>query len=253
MAHETPENPQSARPSHEAAPTLATSADTSADTAVTLTVEDTLLALFQPASGTIAGENTLFYVLAGAVLADLAEQGRVRTEDRGLAGTVVTATGERPADPLLQQGWDYLAKKPRGVQGALAAIGPALRTPTIDRVVARGDLVRTEKRVLGLFASQGLALGATGRRETLISGMRAALVDGDTPSERIAAVTALVSASGALPVLHEEIPWTGDTAARARALHRGDWPAGAAAEAVTRTMIAIVTNAVVAGAVAASR
>lgn len=40
--------------------------------------EDLLLLLFQPNSGdrggtgTIAGENTLFYVLGGAVLADLA-------------------------------------------------------------------------------------------------------------------------------------------------------------------------------------
>ena len=32
-----------------------------------LIVEDTLLLLFQPDSGTIAGENILFYVLGGAV------------------------------------------------------------------------------------------------------------------------------------------------------------------------------------------
>jgi len=40
-----------------------------------LLVEDVLLLLFQPESGTIAGENILFYVLGGAVLADLAPQG----------------------------------------------------------------------------------------------------------------------------------------------------------------------------------
>jgi hypothetical protein len=43
-----------------------------------LIAEDVLLVLFQPSSGTIVGENTLFYVLAGAVLTDLAQQGRWR-------------------------------------------------------------------------------------------------------------------------------------------------------------------------------
>ena len=35
-------------------------------------VEDVLLLLFQPDSGTIAGENILYYVLGGAAVADLA-------------------------------------------------------------------------------------------------------------------------------------------------------------------------------------
>lgn len=37
-----------------------------------LLVEDVLLLLFQPDSGSIAGENILFYVLGAAVLGDLA-------------------------------------------------------------------------------------------------------------------------------------------------------------------------------------
>ena len=47
-----------------------------------LLVEDLLLLLFDPRSGTIAGEGTLFYARGGAVLADLALQGLVEVDDR---------------------------------------------------------------------------------------------------------------------------------------------------------------------------
>lgn len=40
-----------------------------------LLVEDVLLLLYQPSSGAIAGENYLYYVLGGAVVADLTLRG----------------------------------------------------------------------------------------------------------------------------------------------------------------------------------
>ncbi|WP_243694795.1 hypothetical protein [Labedella populi] len=42
------------------------------------------------------------------------------------------------------------------------------------------------------------------------------------------------------------IPWSGDLYMRSKALERGDWVAAAAADAVTRTMAAIIGNAVIA-------
>jgi hypothetical protein len=218
-----------------------------------LIAEDVLLVLFQPSSGTIAGENTLFYVLGGAVLTDLAQQGRVVIRDAGLQGTMVSAAGKRSDDELLRPAWDYVAKKPRGVQSVLATSGPTLRGPVLDRLVERGDLGRTKKKVFGFIPATELSEGRTGRRAELIGGMRAALVDGETPSERIGAITALVSASGGLPVLDGEIPWSGDTATRAKALEQGDWAADAAAAAVTRTMSAVITNSLVAAMVVANR
>lgn len=219
----------------------------------TLITEDLLLVLFQPASGTIAGENTLFYVLAGGVLTDLARQGGVEIRDAGIRGTLISAAGEPPEDELLRPMWDYVSQRPRGVQGVLAASGPTLRAPVLDRLVERGDLSRQKRRVLGLFPSTALVDGGSGRRDELVAAIRAVLVDGENPTDRIAALTALVSASGALPVLHREIPWSGDTATRAKSLEQGDWAADAAAAAVTRTMIAIVTNSLIASAVVANR
>ena len=219
----------------------------------TLITEDLLLTLFQPSSGTISGENTLFYVLAGGVLIDLAESGGAEVEDAGFRGTLVRAAGEPPKDHLLRPMWDYISQKPRGVQTVLAASGPTLREPVLDRLVERGHLCRQKRRVLGLFPSTALVDGGSGRRAELVAEMRAVLVDAAVPSEHIAALTALVSASGSLPILDREIPWSGATATRAKNLEQGDWAAGAAATAVTRTMIAVVANSLIAGAVAANR
>lgn len=213
-----------------------------------LLVEDTLLLLFQPDSGSIAGENILFYVLGGAVLADLALAGRTEAQEhRG--STRVEATGEGPLpDALLDPAWAYLSPKPRDVQTALAAIGPELRGPVLDRLVARRDLNRAKGKTLGIFPSTKLTLGSE-RRATLMERVRAALVDGETPDARTGASIALLSASGTLPQFHKEIPWSGDVYTRGKEFERGDWGASAASSAVTRTMNAIIVNAVIAATV----
>lgn len=225
------QQPQEARVSQSTRPTLA---------------EDLLLVLFQPESRTIAGENTLFYVLAGAVLAELALGQHVRTEG-GPTGTIRVAAIEsnRPSDEILLRGWDYVADKPRNVQTALAAIGPSLREPLLERLVENGHLDRGRRKVLGLFDAATLELGDTGRREQLIAGLREVLVDGAEPEPRVAALAALVSGSGTLPQFDSEIPWTSPVITRAKQLEHGNWGADAAAEAVVRTMTAVIVNNVI--------
>ncbi len=215
-----------------------------------LLAEDLMLLSFSPASGTIAGESTLFYVLGGALLAELAQLELVETEEAGLRGTLVRAAGDAPpGDVLLRSAWDYVAEKPRNVQTVLAAVGPSLRAPVLDRLVKRGDVERSTRRILGLFTSTRLGAGTTGRRAGLVERVRAVLVDGVPPEPRTAALAALLSASGSLPTLHREIPWSGTVYTRAKALEQGDWGADAAASAVTRTMTAIVVNALIAATV----
>ncbi|GAA2981222.1 hypothetical protein JOD63_002674 [Microbacterium terrae] len=216
--------------------------------------DDLMLLLFSPASGTIAGENTLFYVLAGAVLTDLALEGAVRADDLGVRGTVVTAEGDTaPDDEILRTMWTYISEKPRGVQTVLAAIGPQLRSPVLDRLVERGDLRRTRGKALGFIPTETLELGDTGRREQLVAAVRATLVDGAEPTARTATLAALLSASGALPTLHPEIPWSTPVATRAKELERGDFAADAAAAAVTRTMTAVIVNAMIVAGVTSAR
>lgn len=206
--------------------------------------EDLLLLLFQPDSGTIAGEGTLFYVLAGAVLVDLGLGGHVRTGAGRLGSTTVEAVADHPpADHLLRASWEYVANKPRGLQTILAATGPALREPLLDRLVERGDLRRSTRKTLGLFKSSVIEEGDTGRRSGLLGEARAVLVDGVEPTPRVAALAALLYGSGTLPQFDRDIPWTAQVIARAEELKEGNWAAGAAAEAVTRTTTATIVAA----------
>lgn len=208
--------------------------------------EDLLLLLFQPDSGTIAGENTLFYVLAGAVLADLALEERVTATTTRIGTTSVEAVeGRAPSDEILRSAWQCVSTGPRGVQTVLPAIGPTLRDPLLERLIARGDIRRQTRKVLGLFNSTVLADGGKGRRETLLRDIRGVLVDGAQPTPRVAALAALIWGSGTLHQFDPEIPWTSSVITRAQELERGNWGAGAAAEAVTRTMNAIISSSAV--------
>lgn len=205
--------------------------------------EDLMLLLFQPSSGTIAGENTLFYVLAGAVLADLALQNCVTTSTTRVGTTTVEAVeGHPPSDDILRSSWEYISERPRGVQTILAAIGPKLRQLILARLVERGDIQQEKRRVLRLFTTTALAEGGTGRRSGLLDAVRDVLVDGTEPAPRTAALAALIWGSGTLPQFDPEIPWTSAVITRAQELGRGDWGAAAAGEAVLRTTTAVIVN-----------
>lgn len=215
------------------------------DEAPTL-AEDLLLLLFQPESGTIAGENTLFYPLAGAVLTDLALQNKVTTTTSRV-GTVIVepVAGQAPSDVIYRSTWDYISAKPRGIQTVLAAIGPTLRQPLLDRLIARGDIREEKKKALRIFETTALRDGGNGRRSILLDSVRSALVDGTEPTPRIAALAALLWKSGSLPQFGPDIPWTSAVIGRAKELEHGNWGATAAGEAVTRTVTAIVVNSVI--------
>lgn len=206
----------------------------------TLIAEDVLLMLFQPASGTIAGENVLYHVLGGAVLTELALRGHVTVR-----GSVVHAGSEAPTDEVLRSAWDHVERKPHGVHAVLAAIGPRLRASLLDRLVERGHIERDDRRALGFIPRTVLSVGPSGRHEEVFERMRSVLVDRAEPTEHIAAVTALVAASGTLPHLDRRIPWNSAVVRRAKELENGDWGAEATAAGVIRANAAVVTNAVV--------
>jgi hypothetical protein len=208
--------------------------------------EDLLLLLFQPESGTIAGETTLYYVLGAAVLAEMAlgEHIEATTERNGTV-TVAARERNRPSDDLFHSAWEYVSERPRGVQATLAAIGPTLRRPVLERLIARGDVREEKRKALGLFTITTLIDGGTTRRADLIRNVRAVLVENATPTARLAALAALLWGSGALPQFDPVIPWNSAVIARAEELGRGNFGAAAAGEAVTRTMTAIVMNSVI--------
>ncbi|MEV0305978.1 GOLPH3/VPS74 family protein [Nonomuraea fuscirosea] len=207
-----------------------------------LLVEDVLLLLYQPSSGAIAGENHLYYVLGGAVVADLTLRGLTEVQEAGRLVRRVIARGDAPHDDILRPAWDYLATKPRGVQTVIAAIGPELRSKVLGKLVDDGHLRRERKKVLGFIPSESFELGST-RRAELLARVRATLVDGTEPDARTAALTALLSASANLHQFDPEIPWTSSVIHRAKELENGNWGAAAVGAAVTRATIAAISGA----------
>ncbi|GAB7052414.1 GOLPH3/VPS74 family protein [Catenuloplanes indicus] len=207
-----------------------------------LIVEDLLLLLLDDETGTPAKAGTLPYTLGGAVLVELAMLGRIDVEGAGsvLTGPKVVAVGDGPLpDPLLQAAYDEIARKPRTVQTLLLAIGGDLWTTVTGRLVERGELRRESKRVLGLFRTTRLPSVDTGHEAQLRAAIRAVLVDGAEPDARTAAITALLSGSGALPELRPRLAWSGDVHRRAKELEKGHWGASAVGTAVARTTAAV--------------
>ena len=213
-------------------------------TTTPLVAEDLLLLLFDPSSGTFRGEGSaLFHALAGAVLTELALAGQVRIDDRSfLRGREVRAVGDPPADPLLRPTWERLARRPTDAYALILEIGPSLRAGFVARLEKRGHLRREPRRFLGLIPTTALVDGGTSRRDDLLAAVRPVFVDGVDPDQRTAALAALVSASGALPAMHREIPWSGAVYTRGVALQKGDWGASAAGDAVASTTAAILSN-----------
>lgn len=205
-----------------------------------LLAEDVLLALFDLDSGTFRSEGSpLLHTLAGAVLTELVADGRIELAD---SRRTVRATGAAPSDELLRAPWQRLAERPADVLTLILTLGPTLRAPLVERLVDRGEISRAEHRILGIIPSSKLTLGDSGRRAELIAAVRPALVDGAEAEPRIGALAALLSASGALPALHPEIPWSAAVYTNGRRLQRGGWTAAAAGDAVTMTANAILAN-----------
>ncbi|MFD9700178.1 GPP34 family phosphoprotein [Lentzea sp. NPDC059081] len=203
-----------------------------------LIAEDLALLLMDDESGTPAAAGTLHYTMGGAVLVELALDGLVDVRDRK-----VVLTGDRaPEDPLLRAGWDKVAEKPRSVDTTLLKIGADVWKQVVERLVEHGMVRREEKRVLGLFRTTSLPAADTRREDEVRQRIRAVLVDGADPDPRTAALTALLSASGALPALRPKLAWSGEVARRAKELERGNWGAEAVSTAVMRTAAAIAAS-----------
>ncbi|WP_062077512.1 GOLPH3/VPS74 family protein [Demequina globuliformis] len=214
---------------------------------------DLMLLLFNPRNGTIAGEGMLYYPLGGAVLAELALADHVEIEPGGtLSPGKVSAVGAGPTDPLLREAWERLQKKPMTTQSFLTAAGPTLRGPVLDRIVSRGDIVRTKRKVLGIFPSTKMTDGGTARRPELVSQMEAVLIHGIEPAPRTAVLGALLSASGQLHSLHRDIPWSGAVAKRGKELEKGDWAAEGVSKAVSAAAAAVASSVVLTSAVLVS-
>ena len=210
-----------------------------------LIVEDLMMLLLDDETGTPAAAGTLPYTLGGAVLVELALLGRIEaTGDRDWVNDPkVHTAGDGPlGDPLLQEAYDKVAEKPRGAQSLLLQIGGKLYDPVIERLLERGLIRREQKKVLGIFKMTMLPLADVEYEKELRDRIRAVLVDGAEPDARTAAIIAMLSSSGALPMLRPQLAWSSPVIVRAKEIEQGHWGAAAVNTAVTRTAAAIAVS-----------
>jgi Golgi phosphoprotein 3 GPP34 len=208
----------------------------------TLIVEDVLLLMLDNTYGVPAGAGTLHQTLGGAVLVELALLGRIQPDTSGgwLTGTQVVAAGDGPLpDPLLQSAYDTIAARPRHIQSMLITIGSGLWDPLIGRLVQRGLIRREQRRFLGLIPTTRLPAVDNGHESALRKRMSAVLEDGASPDPRLAAVIALISASGTLPSLDPVPKWSGVVVTRAKEFEQGNWGAKAVSSAVIQAAAAL--------------
>jgi hypothetical protein len=124
-------------------------------------------------------------------------------------------------------------------------LGKQARPLLYDGLVQRGLLVRRGSRLLGILPRTSYPVADAGRVRVLRAELQAALLHGVEPTQRIAAVIAVLSAVGCA---HEVIDLRGQSRRtvrkRADAIAHGDWAADGVRAAV-RAAQAAVTGAVV--------
>lgn len=222
---------------------------------MTLLAEDLLLVLLDDESGkAIVDGSALPRVLAGAVLLELALSGTVTPDADGTVarkGRLVVRPDPAPADPVLADATRRLADaKPMKPAAAIEKLTKGLQDTLLARIVDRGWVREERGRILGVFPTRRWPAIDESHERGVRAELRAALVDGLTPSSRTAALISLLSAVSAAPKIFPDADRRA-VKKRAKEIADGEWAGAAvrqAVEAVNAAMIAAVT----AGAVAAS-
>lgn len=212
-----------------------------------LIVEDFMLLLLDDDSGSPAGAGTLHYSLGGALLVDLALQGRIEIDSKGV--TVVPASP--PTDPLLADALEKIGEKRRGTHALLFVLGQELSDKVTERLLERGLVRREQRKVLRLFRTTTWPADDVRHEDDLRAQLKRVLVDGEQPDARAAAIIALLNAINVLYIVLDDLPWR-TVAKRAYEIQKGDWAGDPATMAVMTTNAGIVAATASAVAVAAA-
>lgn len=229
-----------------------------------LLAEEFLLMCLDDETGrkSIADEK-LDPALAAAVLVELAllERIGITADDQGWRqrGRVRLTDTKPTDDAVLDDTLAYVEESEHKRQQAKVAdlisptsrhrITKGLRQRLLTRLAAAGVLSEHRGRALGLFPHTTWPTVNSGPEADIRARLRGALVHGVTPTERTAALVALLHATGhvarALPGEDKRL-----VRQRAKELAEGDWAAKAvrqALDAMTAVMVAAVAGATAGG------
>jgi Golgi phosphoprotein 3 (GPP34) len=211
--------------------------------------EDLLLLLTDDASGKPLLDSTkLDLALAGAVLVELTEAGRIGVAEPGgtvRAGRVVVLDPTPTGDPLLDLPLQRIAdRRPAKPQDLLSGIAKGLRRQLLARLAERGILRAEEGRILGIFPVRSWPAADSAQEDEVRRGLSEVLVNGRTPSPAEAALVSLLSAVDRIPkVLGGSGVDRRELKRRAKVVAQGEFAGaavGKAVEAITAAVAAVV-------------
>jgi len=169
-----------------------------------LIAEDLLLLAYDDESGTETGALGLDYRLAGALLVELAMDGRVDVAGDAAQGmpqdparaTVVVRDPSPTGHPALDAALAVVGERPRRAKDLVEPLSHGVRERLLQALADRGVLRREERKVLAIFPVTRWPAEERAHEEVLRTRLVAVLVDGLTPDPRTAALAALLKGSG---------------------------------------------------------
>ncbi|MCD7049568.1 GPP34 family phosphoprotein [Rhodococcus sp. BH2-1] len=221
-----------------------------------LIAEDLLLLLLDDESGDPLVDGTrLPRVLAGAVLLELALDGYVTPADQGEdveRGRLAVRRMEAPADPILGHALGVVAdaRRPMKPEAAIEKLDSEVRAAVFERVIDRGWVRESRRKVLGIFPSKVWPPVDESHERGVRHELSGVLVEGLDPTPRAAALISLLSAVDAAAKV---FPDTDRKMIRKRAkeIADGEWAGAAVRKAVdainSAVFVAVMVPAMTAG------
>ncbi|MEL7976400.1 GPP34 family phosphoprotein [Isoptericola sp. F-RaC21] len=216
--------------------------------------EDLLLLAYDDESGKPTGDHAqLDYRLAGALLVQLAVEGRVDVAQTDLvrpdgsrvkAGRAVVRDGSPTGHPALDRALAVVAEKPRTPKDLVVPLSKGLRDALLAGLAGRGVLRRESGKVLGIFPTTSWPTADATHEQRLRALCREVLLGSRVPDDRTAALIAVAHGSGLVRGLVAK----GDRAraeARAKELAEQSWASEAVRKAVDEMVAAVVLTAVI--------
>ncbi|SDD83767.1 Golgi phosphoprotein 3 (GPP34) [Sanguibacter gelidistatuariae] len=177
--------------------------------------EQILLLLTEDVTGKpVVDVTRLDLVLAGAVLLDLAVAARVDVAGPGdpvKSGRLIVRDARPVGDPILDEALSrILAAGPKKPESLLPKLKKDLRRALYARLADRRILRFEQARVLGIFSTERWPAVDRSHAQQMRAGLREVLVVGREPTEREAALIALLRAVDQVP----KVLGTGEVSAR---------------------------------------
>lgn len=217
--------------------------------------EDLMLLFLDEETGRVLMDTASIHTaLAGAVLLELVDSGRVAFEADGIRLAVVDPT---PLESELLQKSMIRLYQPMTPRQAVERLRPHVRENVMTQLVSQGVLTLENTRMFGIFPTRRYVIGDPQVITDLRDAIREAALRRRKPDEHIGALMSLLHAvNGVYDVFHGDFD-KGQIDTRAAEIADGNWAADAvehAMDAVTKaTSWMIVASEMAAATVGGSR